>query len=117
MHPVLTIAKRAALSASRILFRHFENLERLTVTTKQRSDFVSEADLQAERDIIQILRKTYPNHGILAEETGQQAGQDDLHGDGLICDVGGEIALILDDGIDPEYPVSQLRCLSLGKDP
>jgi myo-inositol-1(or 4)-monophosphatase len=77
MHPVLNIAKRAALSASRILLRHFEHLERLTVTTKQCSDFVSEADLQAEREIIQTLRKTYPNHGILAEETGQQTGQDE----------------------------------------
>ena len=77
MNPVLTIAKRAALSAGRILLRHFDHLERLTVTTKQRSDFVSEADVQAEREIIQTLRKTYPNHGILAEESGEQSGQDE----------------------------------------
>ena len=77
MNPVLTIAKRAALSASRVLLRHFDHLDRLTVTTKQRSDFVSEADIQAEREIIQTLRKTYPNHGILAEESGEQPGQDD----------------------------------------
>lgn len=77
MHPVLTIAKRAALSASRILLRHFDQLERLTVTEKRPSDFVSEADVQAEQDIIQILRKTYPDHGILAEESGEQSGKDD----------------------------------------
>ncbi|MGB5064287.1 MAG: inositol monophosphatase family protein [Candidatus Competibacter sp.] len=77
MHPVLTIAKRAALSASRILLRHFDNLERLSVTAKQRNDFVSEADVQAEQEIIQVLRKTYPNHGILAEESGEQHGHDD----------------------------------------
>lgn len=77
MHPVLTIAKRAALSASRILLRHFDHLERLNVTEKQRNDFVSEADIQAEQDIIQILHKTYPNHSILAEESGAQTGQDD----------------------------------------
>ena len=77
MNPVLTIAKRAALSAGRILLRHFDHLERLNVTAKQRNDFVSEADIQAERDIIQILRKTYPNHGILAEESGEQPGQDE----------------------------------------
>lgn len=77
MHPALTIAKRAALSASRILLRHFDHLERLNVTEKQRNDFVSEADIQAERDIIQILHKTYPNHSILAEESGAQEGQDD----------------------------------------
>ncbi len=77
MNPVLTIAKRAALNAGRILLRHFDHLDRLTVTTKQRSDFVSEADVQAEREIIQTLRKTYPNHGILAEESGEQPGQDE----------------------------------------
>lgn len=77
MNPVLTIAKRAALSASRILLRHFDHLERLNVTAKQRNDFVSEADVQAEQDIIQTLRKTYPNHGILAEESGAQPGQDE----------------------------------------
>jgi myo-inositol-1(or 4)-monophosphatase len=77
MHPVLTIAKRAALGASRILLRHFDHLERLNVTAKNRNDFVSEADVQTEREIIQILRKTYPNHGILAEETGEQPGQDE----------------------------------------
>jgi len=77
MHPVLTIAKRAALSAGRILLRHFDQLERLTVTEKRPSDFVSEADLQAEQEIIQILRKTYPNHGILAEESGEHPGQDE----------------------------------------
>ena len=77
MHPVLTIAKRAALSASRILLRHFDQLERLTVIEKRPSDFVSDADIQAEQEIIQILRKTYPNHGILAEESGEQHGQDE----------------------------------------
>jgi myo-inositol-1(or 4)-monophosphatase len=77
MNPVLTIAKRAALSASRVLLRHFDHLDRLTVTTKQRSDFVSEADVQAEREIIQTLRKTYPSHSILAEESGEQSGRQD----------------------------------------
>ncbi|MCB1825664.1 MAG: inositol-1-monophosphatase [Candidatus Competibacteraceae bacterium] len=77
MHPALTIAKRAALSASRILLRHFDHLERLSVTAKQRNDFVSEADVQAEQEIIQTLRKTYPNHGIVAEESGEQHGHDD----------------------------------------
>ncbi|PIE83581.1 MAG: inositol monophosphatase [Candidatus Contendobacter odensis] len=78
MNPVITIAKRAALNASRILLRHFDHLEQLNVTTKQRNDYVSEADVQAEHEIIQTLRKTYPNHGILAEESGEQRGQDEF---------------------------------------
>ncbi|CDI00794.1 inositol monophosphatase [Candidatus Competibacter denitrificans Run_A_D11] len=77
MNPVLTIAQRAALSAGRILLRHFDHLERLNVTAKQRNDFVSDADLQAEQEIIQTLRKSYPNHAILAEESGAQPGQEE----------------------------------------
>ncbi len=76
MHPTLTIAKRAALSAGKTLLRYFERLDRLTVNTKRYNDFVSEADIQAEQEIITILRKIYPNHSILAEESGHSAGAD-----------------------------------------
>lgn len=76
MHPTLTIAKRAALSAGKILLRYFERLDRLTVNTKRYNDFVSEADIQAEQEIIMTLRKIYPNHSILAEESGHSIGAD-----------------------------------------
>ncbi len=76
MHPTLTIAKRAALSAGKILMRYFERLDRLTVNTKHYNDFVSEADIQAEQEIITIVRKIYPNHSILAEESGHSIGAD-----------------------------------------
>ena len=76
MHPTLTIAKRAALSAGKILIRYFERLDRLTVNTKRYNDFVSEADIQSEQEIITILRKIYPNHSILAEESGHSVGAD-----------------------------------------
>src|SRR5512147_2718209 len=76
MHPTLTIAKRAALSAGQTLLRYFERLDRLTVNTKRYNDFVSEADIQSEQEIITILRKIYPNHSILAEESGHSAGAD-----------------------------------------
>ncbi len=76
MHPTLTIAKRAALSAGKTLLRYFERFDRLTVNTKSYNDFVSEADVQAEQEIITILRRIYPNHSILAEESGYSAGAD-----------------------------------------
>ncbi|MDX1654739.1 MAG: inositol monophosphatase family protein [Candidatus Competibacteraceae bacterium] len=76
MHPTITIAKRAALAAGRVILRNMDRLERLTVSTKGPNDLVSEVDLQAEREIIQILRRTYPDHAILAEETGSQEGPD-----------------------------------------
>lgn len=79
MHPALTIAQRAALSAGKILLRHLDRLDRLEVVTKQRNDFVSEADIQAEQEIIRILRKSYPDHSILAEERGRDCGTDEEH--------------------------------------
>ncbi len=74
MHPAINIAKRAALNAGRILLRHYERLDRLTVSIKRPNDFVSDADIQAEQEIISTLRKIYPHYAILAEESGTTSG-------------------------------------------
>jgi len=76
MHPMLNIAVRAALGAGNVIIRNLGKLDTLTVHSKNRNDFVSEVDTQAEREIIHILRKAYPDHGILAEESGHHAGDD-----------------------------------------
>src|SRR3970040_807313 len=76
MHPMLTMAVKAARNAGNIIMRHHDRLERLTVENKGRKDYVSEVDRMAESEIIRILRAAYPNHGILAEETGAQAGDE-----------------------------------------
>lgn len=72
MHPMLNIAVRAARSAGNIIIRHIDRLEHLAVHSKDRNDFVSEVDRQAEQEIIHTLRKAYPGHGFLAEESGAQ---------------------------------------------
>jgi len=76
MHPMLNMAVKAARSAGQIIMRHLDQLERLTVEIKVRKDYVSEVDRMAENEIIRILHAAYPNHGILAEETGAHAGDD-----------------------------------------
>ncbi|MEJ2344725.1 MAG: inositol-1-monophosphatase [Gammaproteobacteria bacterium] len=77
MHPMLNIAIRAARSAGNLVMRYVDRLDTLAVESKQRNDFVSEVDRMAEEEIITILRKAYPGHGILAEESGARAGRDD----------------------------------------
>ncbi|MEE4376668.1 MAG: inositol-1-monophosphatase [Candidatus Competibacteraceae bacterium] len=77
MHPTVTIAQRAALNAGKVILRYWERLDRLTVNVKQRNDFVTEADVQAEQEIIYVLRKAFPSHSILAEERGNTQGTDD----------------------------------------
>ncbi|RTK98504.1 MAG: inositol monophosphatase [Lysobacterales bacterium] len=76
MHPTLTIAQRAAQAAAKVILRNIDRLDQLTVSEKGRHDFVSEVDVQAEREIVKVLRKTYPDHAILAEESGA-AGESD----------------------------------------
>lgn len=76
MHPMLNIAVRAARGAGNIIVRNLDRLDTLTVQTKDRNDFVSEVDRQAEQEIIGILRKAYPDHSVLAEESGSQDGND-----------------------------------------
>ena len=72
MHPTLNIAKTAARAAGRVMLRHLDHLDTLEVTAKQDNDFVSQVDRQAEREIIQIIRRYHPDHAILAEESGAQ---------------------------------------------
>ena len=72
MHPMVNIAVRAARTAGSVIVRYLDRLDQLTVENKGRNDFVSEVDRMAEAAIIQVLRKAYPDHGILAEETGAE---------------------------------------------
>jgi len=76
MHPTINIAIRAARNAGNILLRYFEHVDSLKVTSKGLNDFVSEVDKASEQAIIETLRKAYPDHAILAEESGQHDGND-----------------------------------------
>jgi len=71
MHPMLNTAVKAARKAGAIINRASLDLDQLTVRSKQDRDYVSEVDQMAERAIIETLLDAYPNHGILAEESGQ----------------------------------------------
>ena len=71
MHPMLNIAIKAARKAGNIINRASRDLDQIKVETKQRNDFVTEVDRAAEAAIIDELRKAFPDHAILAEESGQ----------------------------------------------
>jgi myo-inositol-1(or 4)-monophosphatase len=68
MHPMLTIAVKAARRAGNIINRGAREIDLLTVTSKGPKDFVSEVDREAERTIVETLLASYPDHAILAEE-------------------------------------------------
>jgi myo-inositol-1(or 4)-monophosphatase len=69
--PHVTIAARAARSAGNIILRYMNRIDGLNIVEKQQLDFVSEVDKLAEAEIIKELRRAYPDHAILAEESGQ----------------------------------------------
>jgi myo-inositol-1(or 4)-monophosphatase len=70
MHPLLNIGIRAARRAGTVIVRSLNRLDSLEVASKGRNDFVTEVDRQAEQEIIATIRRSYPNHGFLAEESG-----------------------------------------------
>jgi myo-inositol-1(or 4)-monophosphatase len=65
-----TIAARAARSAGNVILRYMNRIDGLHVVEKQQMDFVSEVDKLAEAEIVKELRRAYPDHAILAEESG-----------------------------------------------
>ena len=76
MHPMLNIAVRAARIAGDIIQRASDNGGKLTISKKSKNDFVTEIDLMAEEAIIKVIKNAYPDHSILAEESGEIAGND-----------------------------------------
>ena len=68
--PHVTIAARAARSAGNVILRYMNRIDGLNIVEKQQLDFVSEVDKLAEAEIIKELRRAYPDHAILAEESG-----------------------------------------------
>jgi myo-inositol-1(or 4)-monophosphatase len=76
VHALLNIAVRAARAAGEVIIRSLNRLESLTITSKGRNDFVSEVDHAAEAEIIKLIRKNYPNHAFLAEESGRSGDSD-----------------------------------------
>jgi myo-inositol-1(or 4)-monophosphatase len=76
MQPLLNIAVRAARRAGDLIVRNVDRVPTLGVRSKSRNDFVSEIDQMAERDIIETIRRTHPDHGFLGEESGRSGGDE-----------------------------------------
>ena len=77
MHPMLNTAVKAARKAGSIITRASFDIDKLTIRKKRQNDFVSEVDEAAEEAIISVLRDAYPDHGILAEESGRSDTKSD----------------------------------------
>lgn len=70
MHPMLNIAVRAARQAGSLILRSMQHVDHLDVITKGLNDYVSDVDRLAEKEILNVIHKAYPDHAIMAEESG-----------------------------------------------
>jgi myo-inositol-1(or 4)-monophosphatase len=77
--PVVNVMAAAALKAARGLNRDFGEVEQLQVSVKGPGDFVSTADLHAERTLKTELLRARPGYGLLFEEGGATEGTDPRH--------------------------------------
>jgi myo-inositol-1(or 4)-monophosphatase len=73
---MLNIAVKAARKAGAVINRASLELDHVRVSQKGRSDFVTEVDHAAEAAIVEILSKAFPDHAILAEETGARGSSE-----------------------------------------
>jgi myo-inositol-1(or 4)-monophosphatase len=73
---MLNTAILAAREGGRIIARYVDRVDTVAVAEKSRNDFVSEVDRQAEAEITAVIRKAYPQHGILGEEGGRSGGDE-----------------------------------------
>ncbi len=76
MHALLNVAVMAAHRGGDTIIRSLPKLDKIKVEQKGRNDYVSEVDRNAERAIIGTILKHYPDHAILAEESGHQGDSD-----------------------------------------
>lgn len=76
MHPMLNIAVRAARKAGNLIAKSYETPDAIEASQKGSNDFVTNIDKEAERLIIEVIRKSYPKHTIITEESGELAGDD-----------------------------------------
>lgn len=72
----LNVMIKAARQAGRVLAKDFREVENLQVSMKGAGDFVSRADLAAEKVIKETLMEARPTYGWLAEEGGGEEGKD-----------------------------------------
>ena len=72
----LNVMIKASDKASKILIRDFGEIEKLQVSKKGPSDFVTNSDLKVEKIIIEELKKARPHYSFISEENGVENNKD-----------------------------------------
>ncbi len=73
---VINIFEKAAKKAGKILIRDFGEIENLQIESKSIGDFVTNADLNVEKSLLETLKYYYPNYSYITEESGKIVGDE-----------------------------------------
>ena len=73
--PTVNVMVKAARQAGSVILRYIHRLDGLKIVEKQRQDFASEVDEQAEAEIVRELKRAHPDYAVLAEESGASRGK------------------------------------------
>ena len=73
---VINIFEKAARKAGKILVRDFGEIENLQIQSKSIGDFVTSADINIEKNILETLNYYYPDYTYLTEESGTIEGNE-----------------------------------------
>ena len=68
-NPELSVAVEAARAGGAIVSRYFR--EGVAMRDKDISNLVSDADIEAERAVVEVIRRSYPGHEVIGEESHQ----------------------------------------------
>ncbi len=75
---VINIFEKAARKAGKILTRDFGEIENLQIQSKSISDFVTNADFNVEKSILETLKYYFPNYTYITEESGKIDGDENI---------------------------------------
>jgi myo-inositol-1(or 4)-monophosphatase len=70
---------KAVLKASKWLLRDFSELENLQVSIKNNNDFLTSADLKADKILREELLYARPSYSLISEEASEVIGEDASH--------------------------------------
>lgn len=71
MHPMLNVAVKAVRTTSRMMLRSMDQMDKVSISEKDHNDFVTSVDQASELMLIEEIKKSYPRHAFLGEETGE----------------------------------------------
>ena len=76
--PTINIFEKAAKKAGKLLIRDFGEVENLQIHSKSIGDFVTNADLRVEKNLLETLKYYYPNYTYISEEFGELKGDENI---------------------------------------